>query len=79
MKITVFEVRNDEKLFLQQAAKRMNVTLAMTEQPLADHTISLVQGSEGVSILGHSAMDEKMLAKLKEKWSESPVDPYHWV
>lgn len=67
MKITVFEVRNDEKLFLQQAAKRMNVTLAMTEQPLADHTISLVQGSEGVSILGHSAMDEKMLAKLKEK------------
>lgn len=67
MKITVFEVRNDEKLFLQQAAKRMNVTLAMTEQPLADHTISLVQGSEGVSILGHSAMDEKLLAKLKEK------------
>ena len=53
MKITVFEVRNDEKLFLQQAAKRMNVTLAMTEQPLADHTISLAQKSEGVSILFH--------------------------
>ena len=67
MKITVFEVRNDEKLFLQQAAKRMNVTLAMTEQPLTDDTISQVQGSEGVSILGHSSMDEKMLAKLKEK------------
>lgn len=59
MKITVFEVRNDEKLFLQQAAETDECHAGYDRTPLADHTISLVQGSEGVSILGHSAMDEK--------------------
>ncbi|HIW13885.1 MAG: D-isomer specific 2-hydroxyacid dehydrogenase family protein [Acutalibacteraceae bacterium] len=67
MKLTVFEVRDDEKGFLQQAAKRVGVTLALSDQSLTDQTLSLIQGSEGVSILGDSRMDEKLLAKLKDK------------
>ena len=36
MKLTVFEVRDDEKGFLQQAAKRVGVTLALSDQSLTD-------------------------------------------
>ena len=65
MRITVFEVREDERDFLCRMAQQENVTLCMTEQPLGEETLSFAEGSDGVSILGHSHLDKALLKKLK--------------
>lgn len=67
MRITVFEVREDERDFLCRTAQQENVTLRMTEQPLGEETLSFAEGSDGVSILGHSHLDKALLKKLKER------------
>lgn len=66
MKIAVFEVRDDEKNKLKEIEKNENINLTLTEKVLDKNTVSMAKGCLGVSILGHSKIDEKILLRLKE-------------
>lgn len=65
MKITAFEVRNDEKDTLEATAASHNVELTVVNKPLDDSTISYAEGADGVTILGKSFISRDILKKLK--------------
>lgn len=66
MKIAVFEVRDDEKNKLKEIEKNNQVKLILTESILDKNTMDLAKGCEGVSILGHSSLDKKLLKGLAD-------------
>lgn len=66
MKIAVFEVRNDERKKLKEIERYNQVKLILIEGVLDKSTMSLTKGCSGVSILGHSALDKKLLQGLSD-------------
>ncbi len=66
MRIAVFEVRNDERTKLKEIEKNNPVKLTLIEGVLDKSTINLAKGCLGVSILGHSTLDKKLLQGLSE-------------
>lgn len=66
MKITAFETRDDEKRAFKKLADSLNIEIVLINKPLSQHTIDLAAGSQGVTVLGHSKVDEGILSKLKE-------------
>lgn len=66
MKIAVFEVRNDERKKLKEIEKNNGVKLLLTEEVLDKNTIHLAKGCIGISILGHSTLNKKLLQELRE-------------
>lgn len=66
MEIAVYEVRNDERNKLKEIEKSNPVKLMLTEEVLSKKTVSLAKGCVGVSILGHSALDKKLLQELHQ-------------
>lgn len=67
MKIAVYEMREDEREKLNQLETELDVQLVTTEKTLNSDTIDLAAGCQGVTTLGQSVMDRKMMALLKEK------------
>ncbi len=68
MKITAYEVREDEKRYLETEAEKNGVEVTLVGEPLTLDNIGLAEGSCGITILGESRMDEKLLqeaAKLR--------------
>lgn len=65
MKISAFEVRNDERETLKSTAVLYNVELTLVDRPLDDSTISFAQGAEGITILGKSYITKDIIKKLK--------------
>lgn len=64
MKIAVFEVRNDERNKLKEIEKSNPVKLILTEEVLNKKSLTLAKDCIGVSILGHSALDNRLLQEL---------------
>lgn len=64
MNIAVFEVSRDERQELDLLGRTLPVTLHLFEKTLTLETASLAEGSEGVSILGHSVLDRPILEEL---------------
>ncbi|MFV0342000.1 MAG: D-isomer specific 2-hydroxyacid dehydrogenase family protein [Anaerocolumna sp.] len=66
MKIAVYEVRNDERNKLKEIEKNNKIELILIEEVLDKSTLKLAKNCVGVSILGHSELDKKLLQGLKE-------------
>lgn len=69
VRIVAFEVREDEKNEMSALAAQWNVDLTMsTEVPSLDN-VEMVQGCDGVSMLGQGKIDEELLSA----WSAAGV------
>ncbi len=66
MRITAYEIREDEKKVFEKLAKELNIEIISTNEALNENTIQLAQGSQGVTILGHSKINAAILNNLKE-------------
>ena len=66
MKIGVFEVRADEARCLENLQQELGFEAVTRQEPLTLENAELVRGCQGISILGQSRMDEKLLEKLRE-------------
>ncbi len=66
MKIGVFEVRADEARCLENLQQELGFEAVIRQEPLTLENAELVRGCQGISILGQSRMDEKLLEKLRE-------------
>ncbi len=66
MKITAFEVRDDERIFFEQLSNKYHVEITMYTDKLTEKTLSKIDGSYGVTTLGQSKIDRNILQKLAE-------------
>lgn len=64
MKITAYEVRNDEQKIMEEYARERGVELAVYPDVLDENTLKLADGSVGVTILGKSQLDGSLLQQL---------------
>jgi len=64
IRVTAYEVRDDEKEFFMQQAKDLQLEIHCTSKTLNDATISLAQGSFAVTILGQSLIDINILRQI---------------
>lgn len=67
MKITAFEVREDERPFFEKLARELRLDLALYPDALRTETLDRLTGSAGITILGRSRLDAGMLDCLKER------------
>ncbi|MCD8088588.1 MAG: D-isomer specific 2-hydroxyacid dehydrogenase family protein [Oscillospiraceae bacterium] len=82
LKITAYEVRPDEEPLLEQLSERHGFILQATDKPLTMETLSLAEGSVGVTTLGQSEMSEalfKALAALGVKGYSTRTVGYNHV
>lgn len=61
MKIAVFEMRADEALDFEAAAKRRGATLSISTEPLTMENLALLDGCTGVTTLGRSHFTPELL------------------
>lgn len=66
VKIFAYEVRPDELPAFEQIQKEIPAKVTCSSEPLTDATLPLCTGFQGITILGHSNLDQKMLGKLKD-------------
>ena len=66
MKIGVFEVRADEARCLENLQQELGFEAVIRQEPLTLENAEFARGCQGISILGQSRMDEKLLEKLRE-------------
>jgi D-lactate dehydrogenase len=66
MKILAFEVRSDEKIYFKKYAAQYNCEITCVEDTLTYDNLSLVQGYDGISILGKSYITADLEDRLKE-------------
>lgn len=66
MKITAYEVRNDERKYFEEVAVKYNIEIVYTKETLNDDTVELARGCLGVTILGQSKINPSILDKLKK-------------
>lgn len=64
IQLTAYEVRPDEEPLLEALAESLHFDLIKTGEPLTQETLSLAQGSVGVTTLGQSDMNEEMFRAL---------------
>ncbi len=69
MKIAVFEVREDEKQYLEEAAARWGAELILSGEVPAPGNVELVRGCDGVSTLGMGELNGQLL----DRWYERGV------
>lgn len=61
MKLFLYEVREDEREFIESTAKRLGVEAITSEEiPTAQNAV-LAQGCDGVSVLGQGRLDRELL------------------
>ena len=65
MKITAYEVREDEQKYFKDIAEKYNIDIIYVKETLNVETIELAKGCEGVTILGRSKISSIILDKLK--------------
>lgn len=65
MNMTMYEVREDEQAAIARCASELGMTVRMHAGTLDLDSVSLAEGSEAVSILGGSRLDEELFVKLK--------------
>ncbi len=66
MKLFAYEVRPDEIAAFNRIEKELGVSIGRSSLPLSPETLHLSAGCGGVSTLGHSRLDEKMLSLAKQ-------------
>lgn len=66
MKIFAYEVREDEEAFFDRVQETLPMELLRSEGALNADTIGQCGGCQGITILGHSQLDRKLLAQLKQ-------------
>ncbi len=66
MKITVYEIREDEREAFRRLAGNLKLEIVYVSAPLNDDTVQLAAGSNGVTILGYSKVSAGILGKLKD-------------
>lgn len=64
MKITAYDVRDDERKDFKRLAADLGIEIVLTGKFLNEQTVALAEGSEGVTVLGHSTVDRRMLNML---------------
>lgn len=64
MKITAYEIRQDEKPVFMKLAKELDLEITYLEEALSEQTVHLAAGSEGVIILG-ADVNAHVLQQLK--------------
>lgn len=66
MKLLAFEVRDDEKAYFKKYAEEYQCEIKCIPDPLTHDNLPMVQGYDGVSILGRSYMTADLQDKLKK-------------
>lgn len=66
MKITAYEIRGDEKAAFDRAEKAHDLEIVRCGSILTMDNIQLCEGSQGVTILGHTQLTRELIQKLKE-------------
>lgn len=67
MKITVYEVRPDEKGYLQQAAQQHGVEIKLIQAPMTQENISEAEGSDGIAILGDTKLGANLIEEVAKR------------
>ena len=67
MKITAFEVREDERPFFEKLARDQHLDLVLCPDPLKMKNLRMLTDSAGISVLGRSRLDAGILDCLKER------------
>lgn len=65
MKIAVYEMREDEIQELEKVSAELQVELVTTKDVLNSETAVMAEGCSGVTTLGHSILNRKLLEQLK--------------
>lgn len=67
MKITAYEVRPDEKGYLEEEAKKNGVEIRLVQGPMNADNIDLAEGSEGITILGETRLNEELIEEVAKR------------
>lgn len=67
MKITAYEVRPDEKDYLEEEAKKNGVEIRLVQGAMTMDTIDLADGSDGITILGDSKLRQELIEELAKR------------
>lgn len=61
MKILLYEVREDEKQYIVEFANKLNLNVIITNEVASIENCHMVEGCEGISILGQSKLNAELL------------------
>ncbi len=64
MKITAYEVRADEKGYLEEEAKKNGVEILLVQGPMNADNIDLADGSDGITILGDTVLNRDLIEEV---------------
>lgn len=67
MKITVYEVRPDEKEYLCQAAEQYGVELKLVRGTMTQENISEADGADGIAILGETKLGANLVEEVARR------------
>ena len=67
MKITAYEVRDDEKDYLKQEAEKYGIEITLVPGPLTEDTINLANGADGITILGETKLKEDLMQEVAKR------------
>lgn len=67
MKITAYEVRPDEKGYLEAEAKKNGVEVVLVQGPMTAENLSLAAGSGGITILGDTKLNESLIEEVAKQ------------
>ena len=70
MKIFAYEVRPDEAGSFDRISQALDVEIDRCPDPITEENLSLCGGCKGITVLGHSTLDRRMLTLLKERGVE---------
>lgn len=67
MKITAYEVRPDEKGYLEAEAKKNGVEIVLVQGPMTSENLSQAAGSDGITILGDTKLNESLIEEVAKQ------------
>lgn len=67
MKITAYEVRDDEKDYLKQEAEKYGIEIMLVPGSLTEDTIDLANGAYGITILGETKLKEDLMQEVAKR------------
>lgn len=65
IKITAYEVREDEREYFLQQARLFNLDITYTSKALSKETLHYAEGSSAITVLGQCQIQEPLLSELK--------------
>lgn len=65
MKLVAYDVREDEKIYFSEVARKHKLDIIYSRQPLTSETLDLAAGCDGITILGNNKVDAALLDQLK--------------